>query len=87
MQNKCIRFCLQPEKMSRICVNEFLELNGRNVHDRYLQFIASDIFKFYNNHCPDYFNEVFCPVDDNGVAMCCCNKNLKFPFCNSKLGI
>ena len=56
MQKKCMRFCLQLEKMSRICVNEFLELNWLNVHDRYLQFIFSDIFKFYNNQCADYFN-------------------------------
>ena len=48
-QNKCIRFYLQPDKMSRICVKEFLELNWLNGHDRYLQFIVSDIFKFYNN--------------------------------------
>ena len=31
-QNKCIRFCLQLDEMSRICVNEFLELNWLNVH-------------------------------------------------------
>ena len=43
-QNKCLRFCLQLNKMSRICVNEFLELNWLNVHDRYLQFIVSYIF-------------------------------------------
>ena len=86
-QNKCIRSCLQLDKMSRICVKEFLELNWLNVHDRYLQFIVSDIFKFYNNQCPDYFNEVFCPVDDNGVATYCCNKKLKLPFLNSKLGM
>ena len=55
-QNKCIRFCLQLDKMSRICVNEFLELNWLNVHIRYLQFIVSDIFEFYNNQYPDYFN-------------------------------
>ena len=35
-QNKFIRFCLQLDKMSRNCVNEFLELNWLNVHDRYL---------------------------------------------------
>ena len=69
MQNKCIRFCLQLDKMSRILVNEFLELNWLNVNDIYLQFIVFDIFKFYSNQCPDYFNEVFCPVDDNRVAM------------------
>ena len=73
-QSKCIRFCLQLDKMSRICVNEFLELYWLNVHDRYLQFIVSDIFKFYNNQCPDYF---FCLFDNNGVAMRCCNKKLK----------
>ena len=73
--------------MSRICVNEFLESNLLNVHDRYLQFIVSDIFRFYNNQCPDYFNEVFCPVDDNRVATCCCNKKLKLPFRKLKLGM
>ena len=77
MQNKCIRFCSHLEKMLRICMNEFLELNWLNVHDRYLQFTVSDIFKFYNNQCADYFNEVFCPVDDNGVATHSCNKKIK----------
>ena len=62
--------------MSRICVNEFLELNWLNVHIRYLQFIVSDIFEFYNNQCPDYFNEVFCSVDDNGVVTKNCIKEL-----------
>ena len=55
-QNKCIRFRLQLDKMSRICVNEFLELDWFIAHDRYLQFIVSDIFKFYNNQRPDCFN-------------------------------
>ena len=71
-----MRFCLQLDKMSRVCTKEFLELNSLNVHDRYLQFIVTDIFKFYNNQCPDYFNEVSCPVDDNGVATRSLSKNL-----------
>ena len=79
-----MRFWLQPEKMSRICAKEFLELNWLNVHDRYLEFIVSDIFKFCNNQCPDYFNEVFCPFDDNGVVTRSCNKKLKLPFRKSK---
>ena len=54
--------------MRRISTKEFLELNWLNVHDRYPQFIVSAIFKFYNNQCPDYFNKVFCPLDNNGVA-------------------
>ena len=34
MQNKCIRFYLQLDKMSRTCVKKSLELNCLNVHDR-----------------------------------------------------
>ena len=86
MQNKYIRFCLQLDKISRICAKEFLELNWLNIHDRYLQFIVSDVFEFYSE-CPDYFNEVFCLVDDNGVATCSYNKKLKLPFRKLKLGI
>ena len=71
--------------MSRICGKWFLELHCFNVDDRYLQFIVSDIYKFYNNKCPDYFHEVLCPVDDNGVAMHFCNKQLKLPFRKFKL--
>ena len=59
MQNKCIRFCLYLDKMSRICLNDFLELNWLNVDGRYLQLTISDFLKFYNNQSPDYFNEIF----------------------------
>ena len=64
------------------------KLNWFNVHNRYLQFIVSDIWKFYNNEqCSDYFNNVFCPVGDNGVATRSCSKTLKLPFRKSKLRI
>ena len=63
---------------------KFLELNGVNVHDRYLQFIAST-FKFYNNQCPDYFHEVFCPFDDNEVATSSCNKKIEINFSSVKI--
>ena len=59
MQNKCIRFCLHLDKLSRICLNDFLELNWLNVDGRYLQLTISDFFKFYNNQSPDYFNKIF----------------------------
>ena len=53
--------------------------------------LASDSFKFYNNQCPDYFNEIFCPVDDNEVNendnTRCYNKKLELPFHKSKLGM
>ena len=67
-QNKSMRFCLQLATMTGICAKQFPELNWINVHDRYLQFIVSNIFKFCNNQCLDYFDEVFCPVEDNGSS-------------------
>ena len=84
--------------MSTICAKWFLELNCSwkiptiqlfmlNVHERYLQFIVSDSFRFYKNQCTDYFNEAFCLVDDNGVAMRFYYKKLKWPFRKSKLGM
>ena len=42
-------------------------------------------FKFYKNQCLDYFNEIFCPVGNNGIAMCCCIKKLKLLFHKMKL--
>ena len=51
-----------------------------------IDIIVSDIFKFYNNHCPDYYNGISCPVDDNGAAPRFCNSKIKLTFRKSKLG-
>ena len=51
-QNKCMMFCLRLDKMSRISVKESLELNWLNAHNRYLQFIVFDIFKFLQQSVP-----------------------------------
>ena len=80
-----IRPCLQLDKRSKIRVKEFLQLNWLNVHDRYLQFIVSYIFKFQNEQCPDYFDEFFCPVGENGVITRSSNKKVKLPFRKLKL--
>ena len=64
--------------MSKICARKFLELNWLDVHD-------TDIFKFYNNQCPVYFNEFFYPVDDKGVATRSSNKKFKLPIRKSEL--
>ena len=50
-------------------------------------FIASDIFKFQNDQCPDYFDDLFSPVGENGVITRSSNKKLKLPFRKTKLGI
>ena len=52
-----------------------------------MQFIVSEIFKFQNNQCPDYFDELFCNVEENGVIKCSSNYELKLHFQKTKLGI
>ena len=77
-QNKCIRFCLQLDK---IRVKEFLQLNWLNVNDVYLQFIVSDIFKFQR------INVLTILMNFSGVIACSSNKKLKLTFRKTKLGI
>ena len=59
MQNKCIRFCLQLDKMSTISHKEFKDLNWLQVINRFEQCVISIVFKFINGNCPYYLNEVF----------------------------
>lgn len=37
---------LRDYAWSKICTREFLQPNWQNIHDRYPQFIVSDIFRF-----------------------------------------
>ena len=58
-QNKCIRYCLQLDKMTHISKNEFETLNWLPVKDRFNQSINSIVFKYFTKQCPSYLNEVF----------------------------
>ena len=86
-QNKCMSLCLKLNKWSKIRVKTFLQLNWLKVRDSYLQFIVCDLFKFYNNQGPGYFDEFFYPIGDNDVITRSFNKKLKLPFRKTKLGI
>ena len=57
MQNKCIRFCLQLDKMSTISHKEFKDLNWLPVITRFEQCVFLILFKFINGNCPYYLNE------------------------------
>ena len=55
----CVRFCLQLEKIRRIRVVEFKEINWLDINDRFLQYVLSSIYKFFNSESPEYFNEIY----------------------------
>ena len=58
-QNKCIRYCLQLDKMTHISKNEFETLNWLPVKDRFNQSINLIVFKYFTKQCPSYLNQVF----------------------------
>ena len=59
MQNKCVCFCLQLDKMSTISHKELKDLSWLPVFNRFEQCAVSIVFKFINGNCPHYLNEVF----------------------------
>ena len=58
-QNKCVRFCLNLDKMAHISQNEFEKLNWLPISNRINQCILSTIFEFVNDMGSNYLNEVF----------------------------
>ena len=58
-QNKCVRFCLNLDKMAHISQNEFEKLNWLSISDRINQYILLTTFKFVNDIGPNYMNKVF----------------------------
>ena len=59
MQNKCIRFCLRLDKMHHISLTEFRSINWLPTKERVHQCINAITFKFVNNSCSFYLNEIF----------------------------
>ena len=60
-QNKCVRFCLQLGKLKYVSHDndEFERLNCLHVTYRFKQCVNSMVFKYLNEQCPNYLNEVF----------------------------
>ena len=58
-QNKFIQFCLKVYKRHHISSKESESINWLPVYKRVHQFINVITFKFLNNACPHYLNEVY----------------------------
>ena len=57
LQNKCIRFCLQLDKMSHISEKAFETINWLPIKERYNQCVNSTAFKYFDNQCPHYYQK------------------------------
>ena len=83
MQNKCIRFCLQLDKMFTISHKEFKHLNWLPVINRFEQCVISIVF---NGNCPYYLNEVFEFAPEGNISLRNNFLKLKRPFQNINTG-
>ena len=68
-QNKCIRFCLQLDKLKHISHEEFERLNWLPVTYRFKQCVNTIVFKYFNEQCPNYLNEVFDVAIENNFQL------------------
>ena len=85
-QNKCICFCLQLDKMTHMSHKEFEILNWLPVTERFNQCINSIVFKYVNNQCPNYLNEVFQTAPENNNQTRGSFLKIKCPFCKTNIG-
>ena len=67
VQNKCIRFCLRLSDRSSIKFEDFEKINWLPIHERISQRSLSSIYKFFAQNCRNYFDEIYVPLETNGV--------------------
>ena len=68
-QNKCTRFCLKLNDRSSIKSEDFEKMNWLPIHERVSQCSLCRIYKFCTKNCPNYFDEIYLPLETNGVHM------------------
>ena len=85
-QNKCIRFCLQLDKLKHISHGEFDRLNWLPVTYRFKQYFNAIVFTYFNEQCPNYLNEVFDVAIENNFQLRGSFQKLKCPFRKTNTG-
>ena len=82
-QNKCVRFCLNLDRIAHISQNE---LNWLPISDRINQCVLSITFKFANGIGPNYLNEVFQWAAESNRTLRNDYRKLKHPFRKTTAG-
>ena len=67
VQNKCMRFCLKLNDRSSIKSKDFEKINWLSTHERISQCSLCSIYNFFVKNCPNYFDEIYVPLETNGV--------------------
>ena len=79
-RDKCIRFCLQLDKMSHISQKEFETISWLPIKERYNQCVNSIAFKYFDDQCPHYLNEIFMKAPKSSSSLRNSYRKLQQPF-------
>ena len=82
-QNKCIRFCLKLNARSSIKTKNFEKINWLPIHQRASQ---CSLYKFFTKNCPNYFDEIYVPLETNGVYTHSSYQKLNVPHRKKNFG-
>ena len=85
-QNKCIRFCLKLDKIYHIFSKEFESINWLPDNKRVHQCKNAITFKFVNNVCPHYLNDVYEYASQCRIEPRSNFAKLKVPFWKTYMG-
>ena len=80
------KFCLQLDKMTHISPKELEILTWLPAPKRLNQCINSIVFKYINNECSNYLNEVFQTAPENNIQTRGSFLKLKYPFRKTNAG-
>ena len=78
-QNKCVRFCLKLNSRSSIKSKDFEKINSLSIQERVSQCSLCSIYKFFTKNSPNNFDEIYLPLETNGVHKCSSCKKLNVP--------
>ena len=86
VQNKCIRFCLKLNDRSSIKSEDFEKINWLSIHQRISQCSLCSIYIFFAKNCLNYFDEIYVPLESNGVHTRSPYQKLNVPHRKSNVG-
>ena len=85
-QNKCIRFCLKLQCREHISNEHSQKLNWLPINQRFKQCVTSIVFKFVQNKCSAYVNEVFSSAENIRINARNSYLELSHPFWKTSTG-
>ena len=85
-QSKCIRFCLKLNARSSAKTKHFKKINWLSIRERVSQCSLSSIYKFLTKNCPNYFDEIYVPLETNGVHTRSSYQKLNVPHRKTNVG-